>query len=327
MLRPCVFTDEISQDLEHALDVAAQFGVRAVELRRVWGRSIVALADDDIEKIRGILAARGFSVASIASGFFKCDLPGFPAGEPGHEASAAAGRHPATKPALYPPAAGPEAIVQQHIADLRRAVELCRMLDAPLIRGFAFWRPVREPAGLARDPAGPTNRHLRQADIPEPIWRRMVAEYAEPARIVEAASVILGLENEHACGVARGDEAARFVADVGSPNVRVTWEPGNSFFSGEVPYPDGYERVRGQIAHVHVKDAIVDPVSGEARWCVVGAGEIDWAGQFRALLADGYDGAVSLETHYTPAGGTREEGTLLCLPAMMKMLRQAGWRA
>jgi len=306
MLRPCVFTDEISQDLEHALDVAEEFGVRTVELRGVWGKGIVEQTDDQIERARDILAARGLSVACIASGFFKCDLPGFGTRE-GKDLAAA------------------EATVEQHIGMLRRAAKLCQMFDAPVVRGFAFWRPAREPAGLARDASGQTNRHLRDKDMPVEVWQRMLACFTEPAKIVEAAGVILALENEHDCGVARGDEAARFVEDLGSRAFGVTWDPGNAFFAGEMPYPEGYERVRRHVAHVHVKDAVVDRETGKAQWCLLGAGEIDWAGQFRALLEDAYDGAVSLETHYTPAGGTREQGSRECLAAMMNLLGQAGW--
>jgi sugar phosphate isomerase/epimerase len=307
MLSPCVFTDEISQDLEHALDIAEQFGVRKVELRGVWGASIVEQPDEQVEKARRLLASRGFTVASIASGFFKCDLPGFGGREGGDEQSAAA-------------------TVEKHVAMLRRAVELCRVFDAPVVRGFAFWRPVRQSAGLERNPQGQTNRHLREADLPSEAWQRMLAYFAEPVTIVESAGVVFGLENEHGCGVGRGDETARFIAALGSPSFGVTWDPGNAFFAGEVPFPDGYAQVRGQVAHVHVKDAVVDAETGKARWTLLGAGEIDWVGQLRALIQDGYEGAVSLETHYTPPGGTREDGSRQCLAAMGDLLRRAGSR-
>jgi len=306
MLHPCVFTDEISQDLAHALDVAEEFDVRALELRGVWGKSILEQPDDIVAQARDLLVSRGFSVASVASGFFKCDLPGY-------GASAA-------------DVAAAEATVARHIAMLRRGVELCRVFDAPVVRGFAFWRPVREPAGLEREPEGRTNRHLREADLPSDIRERMLAAFAEPIRIVESAGVTFGLENEHGCGVGRGDETARFIEALGSPRFRVAWDPGNAFFAGEVPYPDGYDAIGRYVAHVHVKDAVVDPSSGQAHWCLLGAGEIDWASQFRALIEDGYDGAVSLETHYTPPGGTREDGSRECLAAMVELLRRAGWR-
>jgi sugar phosphate isomerase/epimerase len=329
MLYPCVFTDEISQDLEHALAVAAEFGVCAVELRGVWGKGIVEHTDEEVRRARELIAARGFSVASIATGFFKCDLPGFQGRVSKDEETAAA-------------------IVAQHVDMLRRGVELCHTFGAPVVRGFAFWRPSRrivagaagggvgggiDPGAwpphapsLAQDTAAPPNRHLRQADVAAEAWRRILDAFAEAVRIVESAEVTFGLENEHDCGVATGEEAAKFLADLGSPNVKIAWDAGNAFFAGETPYPDGYERIRGRIAHVHVKDAAVDTATGAARWTVMGAGQVDWQGQFRALIADGYDGAVSLETHYTPLGGTREDGSRQCLDAMMKLLREAGWQ-
>jgi sugar phosphate isomerase/epimerase len=292
--------------LAHALDVAEQFGVRAVELRGVWGKSILEQPDDIVAQAKELLQSRGFSVASVASGFFKCDLPGY---------GATAGD-----------VAAAQATVARHIAMLRRGVELCRVFGAPVIRGFAFWRPLRQSAGLQREPGGQTNRHLREADLPPEVLQQMLAAFAEPIRIVESSGATFGLENEHGCGVGRGDETARFIEALGSSSFRVAWDPGNAFFAGEVSYPRGYDAVRPYVAHVHVKDAVVDPSTGQAHWCRLGAGEIDWLGQFRALIEDGYGGALSLETHYTPPGGTREEGSRECLAAMMELLRRAGWR-
>jgi len=56
------------------------------------------------------------------------------------------------------------------------------------------------------------------------------------------------------------------------------------------------------MVHMHVKDATVDPVTGRPKFVAVGKGEIDYAGQFRALVDNGYEGCVSIETHYQLLG-------------------------
>ena len=77
----------------------------------------------------------------------------------------------------------------------------------------------------------------------------------------------------------------------------MNWDPGNAFFAGETPYPDGYRAVRGLVGHVHFKDARRTS-TGELEY--VADGQIDWAGQIRALQQDGYSGYISVETHLRP---------------------------
>jgi sugar phosphate isomerase/epimerase len=55
----------------------------------------------------------------------------------------------------------------------------------------------------------------------------------------------------------------------------------------------------------------------------MGKGIIDWTGQFRALKLDGYQRAVSLETHWRGAG-TPEESSRQSWAGMKEQLRKAG---
>ena len=50
---------------------------------------------------------------------------------------------------------------------------------------------------------------------------------------------------------------------------------------------------------------------------------IDWVGQFRALKRDGYQHAVSLETHWQ-GGGSPEASTEQSWAGMKKQLERAG---
>ena len=59
---------------------------------------------------------------------------------------------------------------------------------------------------------------------------------------------------------------------------------------------------------MHVKDAVLGP-DGSSVWKPIGAGNVDYPGQMKALADDGYDGVVSLETHYKPEHGTAEQGS------------------
>jgi hypothetical protein len=52
---------------------------------------------------------------------------------------------------------------------------------------------------------------------------------------------------------------------------------------------------------------------------------VDWPGQIRAFLKDGYHYAVSLETHWRGAG-TPEASTRISMDGLKKVLAGAGVR-
>src|SRR5215831_10775550 len=99
---------------------------------------------------------------------------------------------------------------------------------------------------------------------------------AEAAELASKEGVILLLENEHACNIGTGRELGRLLRDVNSPSLRGIWDPGNAFMLGEVPFPNGYEEVKGLFPHMHIKDARTNPQNAQIEWVPVGRGTIDY---------------------------------------------------
>jgi len=180
---------------------------------------------------------------------------------------------------------------------LERAVALARTFGTPYVRIFDFWRlDDQAPHRAAIDD------RLRQAAVK-----------------VKKDGVTLNVENEAACNTATGAEAGRLLGAVRERSLMVNWDPGNARAAGETPYPDGYAKLpKGRIAHMHCKDAVVKP-DGSTEWAPMGAGVIDWLGQFRALRRDGYRGALSLETHWRGAG-TAEASSRRSMAGMKALL-------
>ena len=90
-----------------------------------------------------------------------------------------------------------------------------------------------------------------------------------------------------------------------------------------MPFPGGYAAIpKGRIGHVHCKDA-ARSAAGKWEWMAMGSGVIDWAGQFRALKADGYNHACTLETHWRGAG-TPEASSRESFAGMKALLKKAG---
>lgn len=188
--------------------------------------------------------------------------------------------------------------LSQQIAVLERCIHLSGVFETPFIRIFAFWK---------------------RGDLTDNTEKEIISVFEDPAVRAEKADVILALENEHSCYLGTGSEIARVIKAVNSPGLRAVWDPGNAFCAGEVPYPDGYEAVRDYIVHVHIKDVVWE--NDKPKFVCIGDGNIDYDGQLRALIADGYDGYLSLETHYRP-GGISEEGSRQCLASLKEMLEK-----
>jgi sugar phosphate isomerase/epimerase len=266
-----VITDEISTNLDHALDACAELGIAAVELRVVGDANIVELDDAAIDAIKRSLNRRGMTVTCIASPFLKCDFWG-----------------------------DDEAAHAAQLGILRRSIAIADALGAPIVRTFSFWRAA-EPESL-REPA--------------------LAALAEATAICRDAGVLLGLENEHACTAATGAETAWLLDRVPDQTLGVIWDPGNEAVVGSDPYPTGYQAVRGRIHHVHLKDPraiAVDPT-----FVVMGEGALDYVDQFRALAADGYDGALSLETHVKGTQRDREAASRASIAGIRRLAGAAG---
>jgi len=280
-----VITDEIDDNLEHALDVMTEYGVRGVELRQLWGTHVIDLTDDQRAKVRDLVAQQNMVVCGIASPFYKCDLPGESGTEPGgplHSASALG--------------------LGDQIDLLQRSFNVAQYFDTKLIRIFTFWK--------------------RRTLSPE-LEDQIVDLLAEPVALAEEAGLILGLENEHACYIGTGSQTARIVERIASPALRVIWDPGNAYCDGERPFPDGYEAVKDFITHVHVKDAKINTATGSPEWSVIGDGAIDWSGQIKALHQSGYDGFISLETHYAGPDG-KEASSRACLEQLKRIMKEVG---
>lgn len=159
----------------------------------------------------------------------------------------------------------------EELARLRQALHAAECLRTRLIRVFSFFIPEG-----------------RHAEFRDEVLRRMSA-FAQEA---EARDLVLVHENE---GYIYGDDAERcrdLVESVGSPALRLAFDPANFVQVGVRPYDDAWPLLATYVEHFHVKDAVS---AGENR----PAGEGD--GQLRELLGElgrsDYRGYLVVEPH------------------------------
>lgn len=263
-----IVSDEISADLETAVELGLEWGIRDFELRGFYAERVPNLSPYQIERIKELLAENEARIIAISPGLFKIPYPL----QARQQASLAW-----MDRAMFQSWQSQLDAVKYHCDELLPAsIEFGRALGVQLIVSFSFHRGNRPP-GVAPD------------EIKEAL--------ARAAGQVGAAGMQLLVEVEEGFWADTGQRTAALLAAINHPALGVNWDPGNAFMAGDTPYSDGYQAVRPWVRHVHFKDAAVDS-QGQRRYVV--HGQIDWAGQIKALLADGYQGYISIESHLRP---------------------------
>jgi len=265
-------TDEFSPDLETALEAMAEIGMKAAELRVVFGKNILDLSEEEVSRAERILQARGFQVVSIASPLLKCELPGsVPDEQFQHD--------------IF----GSSHVLEDQWRLAERAFRIARRFNVKIVRVFSYWRTVKF----------------------EKCFGAVISALEELAERARKQDLIIGLENEPACNVGTAAETAQLFQKLKHPNLKMVWDPANALLAGEIPFPDGYQVLPSdRIVHVHAKDCEIR--DRRAEWRPLGTGTVDWKGQIAALLRDGYQGHISLETHWSGPGGDKFEASRIC---------------
>jgi sugar phosphate isomerase/epimerase len=101
------------------------------------------------------------------------------------------------------------------------------------------------------------------------------------------------------------------------PALRVIWDIGNAFAAGEAP-SESFELLKDHLAYVQVKDG-----KGRAHdWqlCPVGQGDVPLNRAFELLLANAYQGALSVEWEY--AWHPELDPPEIALPEALRSVRE-----
>lgn len=272
-LRIAAITDEFSPSLAEAVPVMKEIGMTGAELRVIDGKNILDLTDEELKRAKETLDRAGLEVVAIASPLLKCVLEDGPELDRRFEHDAFASKHKlADQPRLS-----------------ERAVAIAHLFGARVIRVFSFWRTVE----------------------PERCREAIAQALTELVKLARSESLVIGLENEHACNVATGAETASLLLLVPAAELMVVWDPANALVAGEKPFPDGYGRIpKERIVHVHAKDC--DMLTGKPVWGPLGTRHVLWKEQIAQLIDDGYAGYLSLETHWPGPDGNKKEASRIC---------------
>jgi sugar phosphate isomerase/epimerase len=119
-------------------------------------------------------------------------------------------------------------------------------------------------------------------------------------RIAERYGVSIGIEPHQSISCKTGG-LLKIASLVDSPLLRINYDTGNAFLSGEDPY-QGLRAAGKRIVHVHAKDISIQhseaekgKVTGTPVGCACGDGLVDWAKVVSILRESGFDGVLSVE--------------------------------
>jgi L-ribulose-5-phosphate 3-epimerase len=179
---------------------------------------------------------------------------------------------------------------RRHLAFLPNLIEQAHFFGTNVIRIFPFWQTDQRPAKLRANLA---------LMLP-----RIVEQLRRATGLAEQEGVYLALEPEYTTYCCSPTEIRMIIDAVASPALKVAWDAHNGWLPDEAIFPDGYEKVRGLVVNVHVKELAAPPGQGEGRRvrALLGTGVMPWPQIISTLKADGYDGVYSIETHFGSGG-------------------------
>ena len=269
-----IITDQISDKPEEAFSVLRDAGYEYAELHNIDHKTIEQLDDAEVQRVKRLLAQYDLKVSNLASTvFFVCPL--YPTD---HVTGFDASFHTV------------EGAKEAHLAHLKRACVIAEELGSPLIRLFPFRFPDNR-----KPPFGDTADMDAIADAMK-----------EASDIAAPYHVTLAVENCPYSHLPKGEMTLELIRRVDRPNVRLLYDPANSYRAVKENVPDRYlswdlarefTELSPYIAHVHIKNYHYDPAVQPKPFVHVsaGAGDIRYEELLPKLEAAGYTGAVSLE--------------------------------
>ena len=168
-------------------------------------------------------------------------------------------------------------------AKLEKLAVAAKILHVRSIRGFGFFSD----------------------DAPE--LKLCAKALIEPVKRLEQEGIELLFEADPSVTTQNHCVLRRFLEIIDRPNAGAIYDPGNDIWDPEeeIPYPDGWNAVRPFVRHIHIKDARRTDEGPQA--VKVGTGEVDFPSLLQAVKDSGYQGFLSLETHYRSTGDLSEE--------------------
>ena len=290
MLKIGIITDQIGMDFESALQDIAAAGLSTVEIHGLWGKTVENLSIKEAKRARHLLQDFGLKVSNIGPTlFFMCPL--FDSTSPDD-----------LKP-VNPHFVHAKGDYAFHIDKLKKCFEIANILDTSMIRIFGF---------------------RRQEETSDKVIEKIAQRFEFPVQLAERAGMALVLENCHYTNLPTGMLTYEVIKKIESQSLKLLWDMGNTIKGDGIPYPDEYQVIKNDIAHIHVKNLSLDyGYTKKYSYDLIDRGIIDYRRVLPNLVKDEYNGVLSLEPEYSPKGNYKE-GSLEFLQSLRTVIQECG---
>lgn len=281
-MKKSIISDQVSPDLNIALDLISQSGYEYVDIHSAYGITIEDCTEEQVRAVKEALDARNLKCGCLASTiFFMCPL------EEGDEISLF---KPEFKVTL--------GNVEDHLKALERACHNADILECDKIRAFPFRFPDNKTDET-------TDREMDE--ITDCLSRA--------AAIAEKHHKTIVLENCPYSRCPKGEMTAQLVTRVNNPHLRLLWDPANSYRAVKSQVPDCYltkslmeekETVLPLLGHLHAKSYQETPEKFMHKPLL--EGDLDWPALFRDIPV-----ICALEPELTPEEAVADMKTFSAL--------------
>lgn len=251
------FADEAAEDVEGQIRATRMLGWPCIEARSINRVNIHDLPESDFDDVRRKLDEAGIRVNCFGSTIANWSK-------------------------------SIEEPFSETLAVVERAIRRMRVLDVPFVRIMSY-AILMDAAGRALPDQKKEERFRRLREI----CNRFLDVGITPVH--ENCMNFGGMSWEHSLEMLAAVPGLKLVFDTGNPGITPD-------FRQAFPYPNQdvmecYARLRGHIAHVHIKDGVRDPATGKEQYFFPDEGECEVAAIVKELLRSGYGGDFSIEPH------------------------------
>lgn len=287
-MKPCIITDQISQDFQLACSIISEAGITDIEIHSLWGKTVELMDDEQVRKIKAYIDFYDLKVTNLATTFFMMT--------PLYSDDILKDFNPKFN------------LVRVDYASqldyLRRAIVIAQTLGCHRMRIFPFYAPV--------------NRLI--LGTPKDI--EIMADLLMPAiKLAESADITLVVENCYHAHLQKGLMTYELVKKIDSKHLKLLYNPGNSFRASKERLPLGYRDVTPieelktilpWVDHLHVKDYhYVDGLNQPFQHTALGNGEVPYPEILALLKEANYAGSLSCEPEMTYEGNMDSLSTLM----------------
>jgi sugar phosphate isomerase/epimerase len=255
------FADEAAPDIEGQIRATKELGWTCIEARNIDGVNIHDLPDEKFEQVVGKLEDAGVRINCFGSAIANW-----------------------AKQITDP--------FDITLEEIERTIPRMQRLGTKLIRMMSY--AVLKDRGVD--------------DQADDLDHQMVEERFRRLRVLHQMFTDAGLtpvhENCMNYGGMSWQHTLRLIENV--PGLKLVFDTGNPIFTDDrakpQPYPkqsawEFYTHVKEHVAYVHIKDGTWDPETDKTTYTFPGEGDGDVYRIVEDLLADGYDGGISIEPH------------------------------